>query len=68
MTKSLSKFKKPCFWPIFGGKKIFQENLALLHSTSNEFLAPLQDPEKNNDTTPRKHSDRRKQGLEDPIP
>ena len=62
MTKFLSKFKKPCFWPIFGlfsqfleqKKKTFSENPALSRATYCGFLAPCQNLEKTNDTIPRK--------------
>ena len=57
MTKFSNKFKKTCFWPIFGpfspifgAKKIFLENPALSCTTSYGFLAPHQNLEKVNDT------------------
>ena len=59
MTKFFYKFKKPCFWPIFGpkvlgAKQFFPENLPLSHTTSYRFLAPCQNLEKTNDAIPRK--------------
>ena len=60
-----SKFKKPCFWPIFPifrVKKIFLGNSALSCPTSCGFLAPCQNLEKVNDTIQRKCLDRRKDG------
>ena len=42
MTQFSNKFKKPCFWPISGAKKIFLENLALSHTTPYGFLASCQ--------------------------
>ena len=48
------------FWsifPILGAKKIFPENPVLSRTTSYGFLAP-----KNNDTIPRKHPEREKDG------
>ena len=71
MTKFFNKFKKPCFWPIFGqflqftGKKIFPENLALSQVTSYRFLAPCQNLEKTNDTIPRKRPEKPKDGRMD---
>ena len=47
-------------YPIFGAKKIFVENPALAHTTSNGFLAPCQNLEKVNDTLQGKRPDRRK--------
>ena len=44
----------------FGSKKLFLDNLALSHTTSNEFLATHQSLEKTNDTTPRNSADRQK--------
>ena len=75
MTKFFSKFKKPCFWPIFpifGAKFVFLENLAPSRTTSYGFLAPCQNLEKTNDTIPRKRPDRRRtdgrtEGRTDPI-
>ena len=66
MTNVFNKFKKPCFWPIFGpfshftfwGKKIFPENLALSCTTLYRLLAPCQNLEKNNETIPRKRQDK----------
>ena len=52
MTQFSNKFKKLCFWPIFGpflGQKKF----------SYGFLAPCQNLEKVNDTIQRKRLDRR---------
>ena len=53
MTKFINKFKKPCFWHIFGPfsqfwgqKKIFPENPALSCTTSYRFLAPCQNLKK----------------------
>ena len=68
MTKFSNKFKKPCFWPIFpifGVKKVFQENLALSHTASYGFVAPCQNLEKVNDVIQRKRPDRRKDGRKD---
>ena len=68
-TKSFNKFKKPCFWSIFGpfsqtlGQKIFPENPALSYTTSYGFLAPYQNSEKTNDTIPRKRLDRKTNGT-----
>ena len=50
-----NRFKKSCFWPIFGSfskflwQKVFPENPALSHTTSYSFLAPCQNLEKPND-------------------
>ena len=60
MTKFFSKFKNPCFSPIFpisGAKIFFPENPAL----SIQFLALCQTLEKSNDTIPRKQ----KNGMRD---
>ena len=72
MIKFLNKFKKPCFWPIFGpfslfwgAKKILLENSALSCTTSYGFLAPCQNLEKTNDKIPRKHPDRWKDRQKD---
>ena len=59
-------------FPILGAKKnYFLENLALSRTTSYGFLAPCQNLEKSNDTIPRNHSDRRRnggtEGRTDPI-
>ena len=69
MTKFFNKFKKPCFWPIFGSifsilgaKKFYLENLALSCTTLYGFLAPCQNLEKTNDTIPRQRLDRWKDG------
>ena len=66
MTKSFNKFKKPCFWPIFGPfsqilrQNFFSpENRALSRTTSDGFLALCQNSEKTSDTIPRKRLDRR---------
>ena len=70
MTKFFNKFKKPYFWsifPILGAKNFLLENPALSRTTAYGFLAPCQNLEKNNDAIPRKHPDRRKEGLTDPI-
>ena len=79
MIKFFNKFKKPCFWPIFGpsaqflgAKEIFPENLALPCTTSHGFLAPCQNLEKTNDTIRRKLPDRGRtegqmEGRADPI-
>ena len=73
MTKSFNKFKKSCFWPIFGhlpnvgDKKNFSGKFSSATS-SNWFLASCQNLEKNNDTIPRNdQSDRRKEGWTDLI-
>ena len=68
MTQFSNKFKKPCFWPIFpifGVKKVFQENLALSHTTSYGFVALCQNLEKVNDVIQRKRPYRRKDGRKD---
>ena len=65
MTKFSNKFKKPCFWPIFGAKNIFLENPALSRITSYWFLAPCQNLEKFNDTIQRKRLDRQTEGQKD---
>ena len=67
MTKFSKKLKKPCFWPILGlpnfwGKKIFPRNPTLSRITSHGILAPCKNLEKINDTIPKKHPDRRKDG------
>ena len=65
MTKFSNKLKKPCFcpiFPIFWAKKIFPKNPALSSTTSHGILAPCQNLEKINDTIPRKHPDRWKDG------
>ena len=78
MTKCFNKFKKPCFWPIFGpfsdfwAKKFPPENPALSCTTSYGFLASCQNSEKTNDTTiSRKRlgrrTDGRTKGRTDPI-
>ena len=60
MTKSFNKFKKPCFWPIFGPfPQIFQQlfstkNMALSCTTLYGFVVPCQNSQKTNDTIPRK--------------
>ena len=53
MTKSFTKFRKPCFCPIFGPfsqilgqKSFFPENSALSGTTSYGFLEPNQNSEK----------------------
>ena len=67
MTKFFNKFRKLCFWPIFGAfsqflgqKHFFLENHALSRTTSCGFLAPCQDLEKTNDTILIKHPDRQR--------
>ena len=71
MIKFFNKFKKPCFWPIFGpfsqcwGKKNFPENLTLSCTTSYRFLAPYQNLGKTNDTIPRKRHNKLKDGWKD---
>ena len=68
MTKLSNKLKKPCFcpiFPIFGAKKIFLKNPALSRTTSHGILAPCQNLEKINNTIPRKHLDREKNGQTD---
>ena len=65
MTQFSNKYKKPCFWPIFGAKKIFLESLALSRTTSYGFLAPCQNFEKVNHTIQRKHPDRYNEGRND---
>ena len=60
MTKFFNKFKKPCFWTIFGPfsqfweqKKKFPENPTMSSTTSFRFLAQCQNLEKTNDRIPR---------------
>ena len=74
MTKFSNKLKKPCFWSIFGPfsqfwgqkkKKKFPENPVLSRKTSQGILALCQNLEKINDTIPRKHPNRRKDGSTD---
>ena len=76
MTKFYNKFKKPCFWLIFGpffhfpnlGAKRFFWKIRLSRTTSYGFLAPGQNLRKTNDTIPRKRSrqtDERKEGQKD---
>ena len=62
MNKFFNKFKKPCFWSIFGPFSQFggKKNQAVSHTTSYRFLAPCQNLEKTNDTIPRKHPDTQK--------
>ena len=74
MTQFSNKFKKLCFWPIFGlfstylgQKKIFLENLAVSRTTSYGFLPPCQNLEKVNDTIQTKHPGRPTEGQTDPI-
>ena len=69
MTKSFNILKKnPVFdpflahFPDFWGKKIFSGKSG---STSYGFLASCQNLEKTNDTIPRKHPDRWKDGWKD---
>ena len=62
MTQFSNKFKKLCFWSIFGAKKIFLENQTLSCTTSYGFLATCQNLEKVNDTIQRKHPDRWMEG------
>ena len=56
MTKFFSKFKKPCFWPIFGplshfwGQRNFLANPTLSHTISYGFVAPCQNLEKTNNS------------------
>ena len=62
MTKFFNKFKKSCFWPIFGpfshlGQNFFSPESPLSRTISHGFLAPCQNSEKTNDTLPR--TDRR---------
>ena len=60
MTKSFNKFKKPCFWPIFGPfpqilqQIFFPENMALSHTTLYGLVVPCQNSQKTNNTIPRK--------------
>ena len=71
MTKFFNKFKKLCFWPIFGpfsqfwGQKNFFQKIWLSHTTSYTFLVPCQNFKKTNDTIPRKCPDRLKEGQKD---
>ena len=65
MTKFFNKLKEPCFWPVFGGEKLFPENLALSRTTAYGFLAPCQNLDKTSDTSPRKCPDRRTKGQKD---
>ena len=59
MTKFLNKFKKPCFWPIFGPFfSIFEaKKISGKHTSSYEFLAPCQNLAKADDTISRKRPD-----------
>ena len=55
-TKFFNKFEKPYFWSIFlilRRTSFFSKNLALLRTTSYEFLIPYQNLEKANDQIPR---------------
>ena len=60
MAKFLFKFKKPIFGPFpqfWEQSKIFKK-IGLSCATSQWLLAPWQNPEKSNDSIPRKHPDR----------
>ena len=64
MPKFLNKFKRPCFWSIFGpffGKTIFFRKSVSVTTTSCGLLAPCQNLEKAY-TVPIKCPDRRKDG------
>ena len=72
MTKFFNKFKRPCFWTIFGPFSFISlENLVLSCTTSYGFLAPCQNIEKNGLTDRRMEGqtegqkDRRKDGQKD---
>ena len=72
MIKFFNKFKKTCFWPIFGpfsqflGQNFFSpENRDLSHTASCGFLAPCQNLEKTKDKIPRKCPDGRTEGQKD---
>ena len=62
---------KKVFWPIsvyfnnFWGQKFFFQKTHLSLTTSYRFLASCQNLEKTNDTIPRKHPDRWKDGWKD---
>ena len=62
MTTFFNKFKKSCFWPVFGSSLQFwgQTLICLSCTTSYRFLAPSQNLEKTNDTIPRKLPERQK--------
>ena len=53
------------FFPIFGAKRNFLDNLVLSHTTSYEFLVTCQNLEKTNDTIPSKRPDRQKDRQKD---
>ena len=68
MAKIFNIVKKTLFlthFPKFLGKIFFPENPALSRTTSYGFLASCQNLEKTNDTIPRKHPDRWKDGWKD---
>ena len=71
MTQFSNKFKKLCFWSIFGpfspflGQKLFSWKIWLSRTTSYGFLAPCQNLEKVNDKIQRKCLDRQKDGRTD---
>ena len=77
MTQFSNKFKKLCFWSIFGpfspflGQKLFSWKIWLSSTTSYGFLAPCQNLEKLNGTIQRKCPDRwmegQTEGQADPI-
>ena len=55
-TKFFNKFRKPYFWSIFlifRRTSFFSKNLALLRTTSYEFLTPYQNLAKANNPIPR---------------
>ena len=60
MTKFSNKFKKPCFWHIFGAKRFFKKNPALSGTLRHGPLTPCRVSEKTNEPIPRKLPDRRK--------
>ena len=60
MTKSFNKFKKPCFWPIFGPL-----SQILGSTTGYGFLATFKIYKKNNDKILRKCLDRRMDGRKE---
>ena len=64
MTKFFNMFKKPCFWPIFGGKFFSRKSGSVTHNVSG-FPALCQNFQKTNDTIPRKCPDRWKHGWKD---
>ena len=72
MTKFFNKFKKPCFWPIFGQfspffgqKDFFKKNPTLSRKARHGPLTPCWVSEKTIEPIPRKLPDRQKDGWKD---